>query len=96
MKTYFNFKHKFIVIFFSISLYIKLILAQGTDFFSSEPEKKIIPKPKKIVEPKSVKKISKKIEVIEKKKIKKLKSNSDVIFLFDTSGSMDAFIKKKK
>ncbi|MDP6329506.1 MAG: hypothetical protein QGF55_01505, partial [SAR324 cluster bacterium] len=78
-----------------------LILAQGTNFFTV-PEKKKVTPPKKVSKPKALKKkvlpVSQKPKpnpVIQKKPDPQ-RSISDVIFLLDTSGSMDAFLRQRE
>ena len=78
-----------------------MVFAQGTDFFST-PEKKKVTPPKKVSKPKALPKPVPKPKpkpkpkpVVAKKPDPK-RSISDVIFLLDTSGSMDAFLPGQK
>ena len=77
------------------------LAAQGTEFFSSPKKEKVTP-PKKVskpkvppkTQPKPKPKLKPKTPVVKKPEIRK--SISDVIFLLDTSGSMDAFLSGKE
>ena len=84
-----------------LSVQGNLVFAQGTDFFST-PEKKKVTPPKKVSKPKALPKPVPKPKpkpkpkpVVAKKPDPK-RSISDVIFLLDTSGSMDAFLPERE
>ena len=84
-----------------LSVHGNLVFAQGTDFFST-PEKKKVTPPKKVSKPKALPKPVPKPEpkpkpkpIVAKKPDPK-RSISDVIFLLDTSGSMDAFLPERE
>ena len=80
-----------------LSVHGNLVLAQGTDFFSTPQKKKVTP-PKKVSKPKDLLKPVPKPKpkpVVTKKPDPKM-SISDVIFLLDTSGSMDAFLPERE
>ena len=78
-----------------------LILAQGTNFFTV-PEKKKVTPPKKVSKPKALPKPlpppkpKLKPKPVVVKKPDPRRSISDVIFLLDTSGSMDAFLPEQE
>ena len=78
-----------------------LILAQGTNFFTV-PEKKKVTPPKKVSKPKALPKLlpppkpKPKPKPVVVKKTDPRRSISDVIFLLDTSGSMDAFLPERE
>jgi len=81
-------------LYMGIFLFPWTVSAQGTEFFE-DPEEPTVPTPKVRTPPPTIRSVV----VPAKKKIvrqPKKRSNSDIIFLMDISGSMDSFLDKQE